>query len=157
METATETHTVWRLADEKDVPSLLEIERASFPTPWTLGEIEEELYKPLARVWVAVVGGRLAAFGIHWFVVGEAQLANIAVHPDFRGRGLGKEMMVRLLSDARSEGMERMTLEVRTGNTAAIELYRALGFVETCRRPRFYEDQDEAILMERAIGCSDEI
>lgn len=156
METATETKTLWRLADVKDVPALLDIERASFATPWTLGEIEEELYKPLARVWVAEVEGRLAAFGIQWFVVGEAQLANIAVHPDFRGRGLGKEMMIRLLANARSEGMEKMTLEVRTGNTAAIELYLALGFIETCRRPHFYEDQDEAILMEKPIGPADE-
>jgi ribosomal-protein-alanine N-acetyltransferase len=150
--TATETETTWRLADVKDVPALLEIERASFDTPWTLGEIAEELDKPLARVWVAEVDGRLAAFGIQWFVVGEAQLANIAVHPDFRGRGLGKQMMIHLLENARAEGMEKMTLEVRTGNTAAHDLYLKLGFVETCRRPHFYEDQDEAILMERKVG-----
>lgn len=150
--TATETKTTWRLADVKDVPTLLEIERASFDTPWTLGEIAEELDKPLARVWVAEVDGRLAAFGIQWFVVGEAQLANIAVHPDFRGRGLGKKMMIHLLENARAEGMEKMTLEVRTGNTAAHDLYLKLGFVETCRRPHFYEDQDEAILMERKVG-----
>lgn len=150
--TATETETTWRLADVKDVPALLEIERASFDTPWTLGEIAEELDKPLARLWVAEVDGRLAAFGIQWFVVGEAQLANIAVHPDFRGRGLGKQMMIHLLENARAEGMEKMTLEVRTGNTAAHDLYLKLGFVETCRRPHFYEDQDEAILMERKVG-----
>ncbi len=152
MSTATETQTTWRLAEANDVPALLEIERASFGTPWTLGEIEEELDKPLSRLWVAEVDGRLAAFGIQWFVVGEAQLANIAVHPDFRGRGLGKQMMLRLLENARAEGMEKMTLEVRTGNTAAHDLYLKLGFVETCRRPRFYEDQDEAILMERKVG-----
>ncbi|MBK8574171.1 MAG: ribosomal protein S18-alanine N-acetyltransferase [Elusimicrobia bacterium] len=151
MQTARETQSVWRIAAREDVPALLEIERASFATPWTLGEIEEELDKPLARVWVAEVGARVAAFGIQWFVVGEAQLANIAVHPDFRGHGLGKQMMNRLLSEAQSEGMEKMTLEVRTGNTAAIELYRLLGFVETSRRPHFYEDQDEAILMEKKI------
>ena len=149
--TATETHITWRLAEAKDVPDLLAIERASFETPWTLGEIAEELDKPLARVWVAEVDGRLAAFGIQWFVVGEAQLANIAVHPNFRGRGLGKQMMIRLLEDARAEGMEKMTLEVRTGNTAAHDLYLKLGFVETCRRPHFYEDQDEAILMEKTV------
>lgn len=151
MALTTETQILWRLAETKDVPALLEIERASFVTPWTLGEIEEELDKPLARVWVAEVEGRLAAFGIQWFVVGEAQLANIAVHPDVRGRGLGKQMMLHLLADARSAGMEKMTLEVRTGNTAAIDLYLALGFVETCRRPHFYEDKDEAILMEIAL------
>lgn len=150
--TATETHITWRLAEAKDVPDLLAIERASFETPWTLGEMAEELDKPLARVWVAELDGRLAAFGIQWFVVGEAQLANIAVHPDFRGRGLGKQMMLRLLENAREEGMEKMTLEVRTGNTAAHDLYLKLGFLETCRRPRFYEDQDEAILMERNVG-----
>jgi len=151
MTTATETRLLWRLADVKDVPALLEIERASFATPWTWGEIEEELDKPLARLWVAEVDGRLAAFGIQWFVVGEAQLANIAVHPDFRGEGLGKKMMLHLLENARAEGMEKMTLEVRTGNTAAHELYLKLGFVETCRRPHFYEDQVEAILMEKFL------
>jgi ribosomal-protein-alanine N-acetyltransferase len=150
----TETQVVWRLAEPRDVPALLEIERASFSTPWTFREIEEELEKPLARVWVAARGDRLAAFGIQWFVVGEAQLANIAVHPDFLRQGLGKEMMRRLLADAQVAGMEKMTLEVRTGNTAALGLYLQLGFVETSRRPRFYEDQDEAILMEISLGAN---
>jgi ribosomal-protein-alanine N-acetyltransferase len=148
---ATEIPVLWRLANTRDMPALIEIERASMGMPWTPGEIEEELDKPLSRFWVAEWGGRLAAFGIHWFVVGEAQLANIAVHPDFRRQGLGKKMMMWLLEDARSAGMEKMTLEVRTGNVAAHGLYLQLGFVETCRRPRFYENQDEAILMERDL------
>lgn len=151
MPVKTEIQVTWRLANIRDIPALIEIERASFGTPWTPGEIEEEIDKPLARFWVADGEGGLVAFGIQWFVVGEAQLANIAVHPDFRGQGLGKKMMGRLIEDARSEGMEKMTLEVRTGNTAAHALYLQLGFVETCRRPRFYENQDEAILMERNL------
>ncbi len=150
MVTTTETQAVWRLAEPRDVPALLEIEQASFDTPWTLGEIEEEIDKPLARVWVAEIDGAVAAFGIQWFVAGEAQLADIAVHPRWRGRGVGKQMMIRLLDDARAEGMEKMTLEVRTGNAAA-GLYLSLGFIETSRRPRFYEDKDEAILMEKKL------
>ncbi len=151
MSTKTDINTTWRVANLKDLPALLEIERTSIGTPWTWGQMEEELDKPSARFWVAETDGRVAAFGIHWFVAGEAQLANIAVHPDFRGQGMGQHMMRRLLDDARFEGMEKMTLEVRTGNAAAHSLYLRMGFVETSRRPRFYEDRDEAILMERKL------
>ncbi|MBL8024080.1 MAG: ribosomal protein S18-alanine N-acetyltransferase [Elusimicrobia bacterium] len=148
----TENKFLWRLAEPRDVSNLLDIERGAFATPWTREEIEEELDKPMARVWVAEHEDRLVAFGIQWFVVGESQLANIAVHSDFRRLGLGKQMMRHLLADAQTAGMEKMTLEVRTGNTAAIELYRQLGFIETSRRPKFYEDKDEAILMEISLG-----
>jgi ribosomal-protein-alanine N-acetyltransferase len=139
------------LAERRDVPALLEIEQTSFSTPWTWGELEEELDKSAARVWVAVEGEGVVGFAIQWFIAGEAQLANIAVRADRRGRGLGKKLMERLLEDARVKGMAKMTLEVRVGNTPALALYRSLGFVETSRRPKFYEDQADAVLMEKTL------
>jgi ribosomal-protein-alanine N-acetyltransferase len=148
MMVSTETQTVWRRARRDDLDVLLDIERRSFEVPWTSGEMEEEFELDYSRPWVAEQNGRVVAFGIHWLIAGESQLADIAVHPDFQRRGLGRRMLEKLLDDARSSGMRKMTLEVRAGNTAAIELYLKRGFVETSRRPRYYEGREEAVLME---------
>ncbi|MBL0058350.1 MAG: ribosomal protein S18-alanine N-acetyltransferase [Elusimicrobia bacterium] len=151
MSLTTESQVTWRLAERRDVPSLLEIERSSFSTPWTWGELEEELDKPSARVWVAAEEDQVVGFGIQWFIAGESQLANIAFRSDRRGQGLGRKMMERLLEEAQREGMEKMTLEVRVDNRPALELYQRLGFIETSRRARFYEDQADAVLMEKKL------
>ncbi|MBK8870095.1 MAG: ribosomal protein S18-alanine N-acetyltransferase [Elusimicrobia bacterium] len=148
MITGTETQTVWRRARREDLDVLLDIERRSFDVPWTWGEMEEEFQLDYSRPWVAEQDGRVVAFGIHWLIAGESQLADIAVHPDFQRRGLGRRMMDVLLDDARALGMKKMTLEVRAENAAAIDLYLNLGFVETSRRPRYYEDRHDAVLME---------
>lgn len=148
MTVGTDTQTVWRRARRDDLEALLDIERRSFDVPWTQGEMEEEFDLAYSRPWVAEQNGRVVAFGIHWLIAGESQLADIAVHPDFQRQGVGRRMLEKLLDDARSSGMSKMTLEVRAGNTAAIDLYLKRGFVETSRRPRYYEDRDEAVLME---------
>lgn len=146
--TTTETQTVWRRARRDDLDVLLEIERRSFAVPWTRGEMEEEFDLPYSRPWVAEREGRVVAFGIHWLIAGESQLADVAVHPDYQRRGLGRSMMEKLMDESRALGMSKMTLEVRADNESAIDLYQKLGFVETCRRPRYYEDRHEAVLME---------
>jgi ribosomal-protein-alanine N-acetyltransferase len=151
MSLTAEGRVTWRLAERRDVSALFEIEQSSFSTPWTWGELEEELDKPTARVWVAAEEDRVVGFGIQWFIAGESQLANIAFRSDCRGRGLGRKMMEHLLEEAQREGMEKMTLEVRVDNLSALELYRRLGFVETSRRARFYEDQADAVLMEKKL------
>lgn len=148
MAVETETQTVWRRARREDLDVLLDIERRSFDVPWTPGEMEEEFDLAYSRFWVAEQDGRVVAFGVHWLIAGESQLADIAVHPAFHRRGLGRRMMQKLLDDARGMGMAKMTLEVRADNAAAIDLYLKLGFVETSRRPRYYEDRHEAVLME---------
>ncbi|HRY29694.1 MAG TPA: ribosomal protein S18-alanine N-acetyltransferase [Elusimicrobiota bacterium] len=134
-----------------DVPALAEIEKLSSPSPWTSAQIEVELKKPVSCFLTAREEGRPVGFGGFWLVEGEAQLATLAVHPSRRRRGIGGELLRRLCGAARDRGARFMSLEVRVGNAAALRLYGAQGFVETSRRPAFYEGKETAVLMEKKL------
>lgn len=73
----------------------------------------------------------------------EGEISNVAVHPDHRGRGISRRMLEMLIGEAREDGVENFTLEVRAGNTVAIRLYESFGFRTEGIRPRFYEDPVE--------------
>ncbi|MDI6907820.1 MAG: ribosomal protein S18-alanine N-acetyltransferase [Thermoanaerobacterales bacterium] len=126
-----------------------EIEKKSFPTPWPRQTFEFEiLYNDLAHYLVAVCEGRVAGYGGFWMVLDEAHVTNVAVHPTFRGRKIGRALMVALMQRAVALGADRMTLEVRPSNTIARNLYTSLGFSETYRRRGYYQDNNEdAIVM----------
>ncbi len=123
------------------------IERACFRRPWSRGLFLEELRLPLAMDRVALVGSQVAAYCCLWLVAGEAQVQNIAVHPAFQRRGLGRFLLLRVLGQARAAGATRVNLEVRTGNIAALSLYESLGFCLEGRRPRYYQPEGEDALL----------
>lgn len=78
----------------------------------------------------------------------EADITNVAVHPDYRQRGIAYAMLERLMEKGKQRGIERYTLEVRAGNTAAIHLYEKLGFVSVGIRKNFYEKpREDAVIM----------
>lgn len=133
---------------EADVPSLARLESLSSQNPWSAAQIAEELEKPSSHFFVVRPA---AAFGGFWLVAGEAQVAELAVAPDKRRRGLGRALLRRLAQEAAALGASRMTLEVRAGNAAALALYAAEGFRETSRRPRFYGGKEDAVLMEKPL------
>jgi ribosomal-protein-alanine N-acetyltransferase len=88
----------------------------------------------------------------YWFVVDEAHISTIAVHPEWRGRGVGEHLLVHLLGQALDLGAVAATLEVRVSNTAAQNLYRKYGFEQVGRRRRYYRDNGEdALLMTAAM------
>jgi ribosomal-protein-alanine N-acetyltransferase len=81
-------------------------------------------------------------------IVDEAHIATIATHPEFRRRGIGRDLLVHALREAVQEGAQRVFLEVRAGNEAALAMYHRMGFAEDGRRSRYYKDNGEdAILM----------
>ncbi|MEW5762805.1 MAG: ribosomal protein S18-alanine N-acetyltransferase [Bacillota bacterium] len=131
------------------IDQVLEIEASSFPTPWPRQTFEfEVLYNELAEYVVAVEGGRVVAYGGMWLVLDEAHVTNVAVHPAYRGRHIGRALMLELIRRARARGATRMTLEVRPSNTVARNLYKSLGFVEKGVRKKYYQDnKEDAIIM----------
>jgi ribosomal-protein-alanine N-acetyltransferase len=83
-----------------------------------------------------------------WLIVDEAHIATIAVHPDFRGRGIAKGLMVTALKEIIQQGFHTATLEVRANNLPAQGLYRSFGFDIAGIRPRYYRDnQEDALIM----------
>lgn len=132
-----------------DLEQVIAIDQVSFSLPWPQRSFQFELTDNLAsRCWVAELDGRIVAMIVSWFIIDELHVATIATHPEFRGRGIGKKLLVHALLSAKKEGAVKSFLEVRASNVVAQNMYRTLGFVEDGRRKEYYKDNNEdAILM----------
>lgn len=133
----------------QDIPAVHEIDVLSFNLPWPERSFRFELTEnPVSRDWVAEVDGRIAAMLVLWFIIDEAHVATIAVHPDFRRQGIGEQILLCALRSVKLEGAQRAFLEVRAGNIAAQAMYRKYGFEVAGLRRGYYRDNNEdAILM----------
>lgn len=131
------------------LPGVLEIERISFPTPWSQQAFTYEITQNnFASYLVALHQGQVAGYAGMWLVLDEAHITNVAVHPGHRGRKLGEILMIEMMRQAVLRGAARMTLEVRPSNAAARQLYKRLGFQEKGLRKKYYTDTNEdAIIM----------
>ena len=159
-----------------DIPSVMEIERASFPLPWPEQAYRHELqhnpnsYFIVARAIARPEGNgrmplsliqrllkrRLASpapdrpivgFGGLWMIVGEAHISTIATHPQWRGMGVGELLLVSMLREGQRHDADVATLEVRVSNMVAQNLYRKYRFEEVGRRKRYYRDNNEDALI----------
>ncbi len=139
------------LMNKEDLPEILAIERASFPSPWTEGMFKDELKTVHAQCLVVKIETEgkilIAAYIIFWFVVDEVHLHNLAVKDEFRRQGLAYSVMNLMKDIAAKVGITRQTLEVRESNHQAINLYRKCGFVVKGRRPLYYTDTHEDALV----------
>lgn len=137
---------ILRRMTEADLDAVMAIEEASFASPWSRTGFENELTKEYGAPLVAETGGEIVGYLIRWMIVDEVHIANIAVHPEYRRRGIARAMMEDSLS--RTEGFRWVGLEVRDGNEAALGLYEALGFRRLGVREKYYEQENaDAILM----------
>ena len=131
-----------------DVQTVHEIERLSFSTPWPAHAFEQELTgNRMARYLVARAGEQVVGFGGIWLMVDEAHITTFGVHPEWRRRGVGRQLLIALVELSEQMRASRMTLEVRAGNQAAQELYRRFGFIVAGRRARYYTDDGEDALI----------
>jgi len=131
------------------VRAVVTIEERTFDSPWTEAMFRQEVADGyLSRSWVATLGGRVIGYLISWFLREEVHLLNIAVDPDFRGRGYGRQMMRHLVHEAVHGGREMITLEVRESNAPARRMYESFGFVNVGRRLGYYQDnREDAVVM----------
>ena len=152
---------VLRRAEEGDVDAIVAIERRSFSDPWPRGAFLSLVRRDDAHVVVAVPdppadpgAPPVLGYAIAWFIVGEGEVGNVAVHPDARGRGAGARLLDAALAEAERRGAATMFLEVRESNEAARRLYASRGFTEVGRRRRYYRRPDEDALVMRWDGGS---
>lgn len=132
---------------------LLAIEQEAFAEPWTRADYLEEAGRPIAHLLALVDDDgpepKLLGYAGFWQVVDEADINNVAIAADCRGRGYGRQLLQGVLALARLLGCVRLTLEVRPGNAPALALYQACGFAVCGRRVGYYQDNGEdALLME---------
>lgn len=138
-----------RVADLEDIFSIYEISTLCFPISWSITSIKGELTSNThARYVVAVENGIVVGFAGLWIIVDEGHVTNIAVHPDFRRKGIGTLLMDKLMFISKNENLIGLTLEVRKSNLSAQNLYKQFGFIEEGVRKNYYSDNGEdAIIM----------
>lgn len=129
-----------------DVPRVLDIERASFPSPWTPGMFEDELRHPFSWHRVATDDGEdLTGFLVARFYGEVWHVMDLAVSPAHRRKGVGGRLLDEFLEHVPPD--EPVVLEVREGNDSALALYRSRGFRASGSRPHYYPDTGEAAVL----------
>lgn len=137
-----------RPMQEDDLHGVYEVERSSFSSPWTKGMVSEEFYNLNAHYMVIETAGAIVGYGGFWRIIDEAHITNVAIHPDYRSLGYGRNIISALIQRAKDFDLIAMTLEVRVSNVIAISLYTEFGFVSSGIRKKYYQDNNEdAIIM----------
>jgi ribosomal-protein-alanine N-acetyltransferase len=134
-----------------DLTEVIRIERASFPSPWSEEMFRRELMKnkDFSIFISAKLNDRLVGYGGIWIIIDEAHVVNLAVHPSYRRKGIGRLILLALLEIAQRKGMKRLTLEVRRSNVNAIRFYKRFGFQQRGIRKDYYgsPQKEDAIIM----------
>lgn len=126
---------------------VISIEQESFPTPWSRYAFYGELLNDFALYIVAIYKDKVVGYAGMWLIIDEAHITNLAVHPDYRQRGIGRSLMRELENKAVIHGAGSMTLEVRPSNDIAKGLYSSMGFFQEGRRRGYYSDTGEDALI----------
>ncbi len=126
------------------LPAVLDLDQQCFGGLWTLEGYQRELESPNSDLLILVAHGSLViGLGCLWAILDEAHITIVAVHPDYQRLGFGQAILLAVLQTAHQRGLERATLEVRTSNQSAINLYQKFDFREAGRRKRYYPDTGE--------------
>ena len=131
------------------VPQIAELEKLCFSAPWSEASIASELQNDLALWMVALNDDTVVGYIGSQTVCGETDVMNIAVHPDWRRRGLAEILIEQLIMELKRLGSISLTLEVRASNEPAIALYQKLDFRQIGRRPNYYRNPKEDALILR--------
>ena len=140
------TETI-RPMERADINRVHEIECTCFRSPWSKLALAGELRNDVAHYLVMEADGVICGYGGMWVLFEEAHVTNVAVMPDYRGQGRGRRLMLAMMRHAVKRGAEKMTLEVREGNTVAQRLYATLGFKQNGFRKGYYSDTGEGALI----------
>jgi ribosomal-protein-alanine N-acetyltransferase len=139
-----------------DLDVIEEIERRSYPTPWSRSMFAGELAKPASLCLGAFEGEQLGGYLIVSRYVDAWHVMNIAVDPEFRRRGVATALLERLLELTEDGSGRGYTLEVRVSNDGAIKLYERLGFTARGIRRGYYTDnREDALIMWRDAEPAD--
>jgi ribosomal-protein-alanine N-acetyltransferase len=142
-------------ATRAHVPEVAAIEETCFSDPWSEASFRQAVENPGVFFRVATEGGDSPVLGyvVAWFAAGEGEIANVAVVPAARGRGIGGMLLDAVIAAAGEHGAEALYLDVRESNSRARSLYQSRGFVEVGRRRRYYRrPAEDAIVLRRGIG-----
>ena len=131
------------------VSQVAELEKICFSDPWSEKSVASELTNPLSLWLVAVEDDRVTGYVGYQSVMGESDMMNGAVHPDFRRKGVAEMLVRELVAALAKKDNHCLTLEVRASNAPAISLYEKLGFAQIGLRKNYYRNPKEDALILR--------
>ena len=131
------------------VAQVAQLEALCFSDPWSETSVASELTNPLSYWLVSLENDRVTGYVGSQTVVGETDMMNIAVHPDFRRKGIAEALVIALVEELKKQESRCLTLEVRASNESAQKLYEKLGFSQIGRRPKYYRNPREDALILR--------
>lgn len=131
------------------VAQIAELEKRCFNDPWSENSIASELNNRLSCWLVALEGDAVIGYVGSQTVLGETDMMNIAVHPDYRNQGVAKNLIQTLMDTLSGQGSHSLMLEVRQSNEPAKNLYASLGFETVGIRKNYYRNPKENALILR--------
>ena len=132
------------------VASVAELEKICFGTEaWSEKSVTSELTNVLSLWLVAMEEDKVAGYVGSQTVMDETDMMNVAVHPDYRRKGIAEALVISLVEALREKGSHCLTLEVRASNAPAIGLYEKLGFRQIGLRKNYYHNPKEDALILR--------
>jgi ribosomal-protein-alanine N-acetyltransferase len=139
----------------EDIPSILAIERSSFPSPWNARAFLSALCDKRSYKITARYNGEIVGYCFSLGMKRMIHLLNLAVHPRFRHLGIAKRLLDEIFLFARSGGKSYVFLEVRKSNDYAQKLYASMGFSHVCTWHRYYSDtgEDASVMIKRLEGA----
>jgi ribosomal-protein-alanine N-acetyltransferase len=143
----------FRPMQEADLTDVIEIERRSYPYPWTR-MIFSDCLRAGYSCWVCERQGIIEGYGVLSVAAGESHLLNLCVRPETQLQGIGRKLLEYFISVARRHGAEVIFLEVRPSNKAALELYGKSGFNELGVRKDYYPaatGREDALILARVL------
>lgn len=143
-----------RRMEEADLSQVCHIESLCFSVPWTYDLFRDSMFRNEYIYLVSIAEKRIVGYCGLLDIGGEGDIVNVAVHPAYRNRQIGWEMLEALLQEGIQRGISAFTLEVRVSNGAAIHIYEKAGFVPAGVRPGYYEKprEDALIMWKRPAG-----
>ena len=140
---------VYQLMTCEDTAQIAALEAMCFSAPWSENAIISELSNPLSLWIVAKEDNVVVGYIGSQSVLGEADMMNLAVHPDYRRMGVGRALVAALVASLKEKDVHSITLEVRSSNDPAKNLYFAMDFQQVGRRPNYYSNPREDALILR--------
>ena len=132
------------------VPQVAKLERICFADPWSEKSVASELDNKWALWLVAVEDDRVIGYIGSQTSIDETDVMNVAVHPDFRRRGIAESLIIRLVEELKNRGSHALMLEVRASNAPAIALYEKLGFLQVgCRKNYYRNPKEDALILRK--------
>ena len=132
------------------VAQIAQLEKVCFSDPWSEKSIASELENELALWLVAEENGQVCGYVGSQTVQGETDMMNVAVHPDFRRKGIAETLVNALVEALKAKGSHCLTLEVRASNAPARALYEQLGFQEIgCRKNYYRSPREDGLILRK--------